>query len=378
MVKIFTCGDIVNYTNVDGTLLSDELEKLVVSADYSICNFEAPIQGHGLPQLKSGPHHAQQPLTLEGLKKQGFNLALLANNHMLDYGREGLEATLNTAHSCGLETIGAGIGKSEAYQPLIKEFNGVKIGIINAGEAQFGVLDHSVGSNVEGYAWINHSLIDKTILDLKRSCDFVLVFVHAGLENYSIPQKEWRERYKHLCDLGADAIIGSHPHVPQGYEKYGSSLIFYSLGNFYFDGGRSVNSENKSFALMLTLEKGRSITFEPVFHYTKNHRVECSPLNKTINLEDLCSLLDEGYDLRHKKMVMDTYPKFRNRLVFSLTNLPIDKTLKGTVREIVLRLLGRPKDISKTLTSLHLTRNEAYYYVMKNALEIELAEKKKK
>jgi poly-gamma-glutamate capsule biosynthesis protein CapA/YwtB (metallophosphatase superfamily) len=105
--------------------------------------------------------------------------------------------------------------------------------MINACEANFGLIDGFNREEKAGYAWINDPRIDKTILRLRRECDILLVFSHAGLEHYWIPQKEWRARYRHFCDLGADVIIGSHPHVPQAYESHAGSLIFYSLGNFF-------------------------------------------------------------------------------------------------------------------------------------------------
>ncbi|MBB1379347.1 CapA family protein [Pseudoalteromonas sp. SR43-2] len=372
MIKIFACGDIVNYNNVNCSLLSPELEEIVKAADYSVFNFEAPIQGVGTPQLKSGPHHAQRPKTLEGLKVQGFDLALLANNHIFDYGYEGLNATINLAHKCGLETIGAGLDKESAYAPMIKKLGGMKIGIINACEAQFGVINDFDRVTEAGFAWVNSPVIDQTILDLKVICDFVLVFAHAGLENYPIPLKEWRARYRHFCDLGADAIICSHPHVPQGIEEYGSSLIFYSLGNFYFDGGRSANSENQSFAVLLKIEKNLPISFEPVYHYTSNGLVDVARDNKKIDLDYLSKLLNENYYQEHEVMVMEAYNKFKKQLVCAVTDFPIDTTVKGTIRELLNKVLGRPKALSRELAAMHLIRNEAYYYVTRNALEIKV------
>ena len=61
------------------------------------------------------------------------------------------------------------------------------------------------------------SLIDKNILKLKKRCDFIIVFPMLVL-SIIISSKEWRDRYRHFCDLGADVVVGSHPHVPQGYD----------------------------------------------------------------------------------------------------------------------------------------------------------------
>jgi len=371
MPDIFVCGDVVNYCQADGKICSEDLACIIQGVDFAICNFEAPIVGYGTPQQKSGPHHSQRKETILGLKQQGFDLLLLANNHMLDYGTEGLVATISEAKKHGLDVVGAGVNSMSAYSPLIKKIGGIKFGIINACEAQFGVIDFYQKDEAAGYAWINHPRIDQTVIQLKEKCDFVLFFSHAGLENYSIPQKEWRFRYKHLCDLGVDVLIASHPHVPQGYETYKNKLIFYSLGNFYFDGGRWNGKECRSFAIRLRFEKEKKPTFEPVFHYTSNMKVQLADEDKKTDLHALCKELQLGYDKAHDEMVIDAYQIIRKNQIRSLLSFPVDVTIWGTIKEIVATFLGRRKKINKSLLGLHLYRNEAYYYVVRRALEIE-------
>ena len=371
-VKLFACGDIVNTQKKSGLVCSEELAGIIRSADYSVCNFEAPIEGLGSPIVKSGPAIEQKESTLAGLKDEGFDLALLANNHMMDFGAQAMQETKEKAKHAGLDTVGAGLGFEEAYQPLIKDIQGLKFGIINACEAQFGVLDYFQDKQTPGYAWINHNQIDKTILKLKQDCDFILVFSHAGLENYTIPQKEWRERYQHLCDLGADVVIGAHPHVPQGHEEHNGSLIFYSLGNFYFDWGRHANNEDSSYAVMLKFEKDNQVTFEPVYHITDVDKLEVTLAkpDKAINLQELTEQLDEKYQALHDEMTLKAYQGVKPNLLRALSPIPQGAGLKSTLKELLATLLGRRKNIDKPTLSLHLLRNEAYYFVARNALEI--------
>lgn len=369
MAKLFVCGDVVNYQNSDGIVCDPDLEAIVKSADYSICNFEAPIVGFGTPQSKRGPHLAQPSSTVRGLKQQGFDLLLLANNHVFDYGKEGLVATLSVANSVGVETLGAGVDESSAYAPLIKKIGDIKVGIVNACEAQFGVIDHFNREEKAGYSWINHPKIDTNVIALKKECDFVIVCAHAGLENYSIPQKEWRVRYKHLCELGADVVVGSHPHLPQGYEKHNESLIFYSLGNFYFDYGYAANYENHSYALMLNLVKNKTPSFEAVHHVTQNKKVRLA--ESEVDLDKLCEDLGESYEKAHDAMSIHAYEKtVRRNLITSASRLPFDGTVKGTLKEVAATMLGRRKHVNKPLTQLHFMRNEAYYYAARHALEL--------
>ncbi len=374
--SLFIAGDVVNYTKLDGEICSADLEHIVSAADYAVCNFEAPVVGYGSPQPKSGSHHAQRAETVSGLQRQGFKLLLLANNHMMDYGAEGLKHTIECAERFGLDTLGAGLDFAQAYAPLIKNINGLRVGFFNACEAQFGVIDHFERQSTAGYAWINHPSTDLAILKLRRECDFVLVFAHAGLEHYSIPQKEWRVRYRHLCDLGADVVIGSHPHVPQGCERYNEALIFYSLGNFYFDSTEYIDKEDHSYSVLLKLEKGSAPAFEPVYHYKHQGRVRLAPQDKRIDLDDLSSLLTTGYREAHDEMSLQAYARIRPRLLQSLLPIPYRGTLLGSLKHLVRTLLGRNKHFDKTLLQLHLLRNEAYYYAARHALEVQVSRKR--
>jgi hypothetical protein len=371
----FVAGDVVNYPNPTGELCSFELAEIIRKADYAVCNFEAPIHGYGLPQPKCGPHLCQRPETLYGLKTQGFDAVLLANNHIMDFGAEGLEETIRAAQAAGLETVGAGATAEEAYAPLIVEMNGLRVGVINACEAQFGVLDFFTEGSRAGYAWINSPEVDRAVLSLRHSCDFVIVLSHAGLEHYNIPQKEWRVRYKHLCALGADAVIGSHPHVPQGYETHGDSLIFYSLGNFYFDSEKRAGRRDATYSVLLKLSRGSPISFEPVFHQKANGVVCLSDGPERVDIEGLCGRLGEGYEAEHDRMAAETYARVRHRLKRSLNAYPFDRGLLDHVKTVVRWMLRRGSKEDKDLVELHMLRNEAYYFAARHALEVKRRDK---
>src|SRR5690606_4046893 len=102
---------------------------------------------------------------------------------------------------------------------------------------------------------------------------FVVVLAHAGLEESPVPQWQWKSRYRALCDKGADAVIASHPHVPQGYELYNGKLIAYSLGNFYFDSPKYAHSPDHSYSVLVELCKGRDIRVNVVPHYKEAGKV---------------------------------------------------------------------------------------------------------
>jgi len=168
------------------------------------------------------------------LERQGFNLITLANNHMMDYGSRGLIETLQSFRNS--TKLGAGKWE-EAYKPAIVEIEGIKIGFLALTHCEFGTLTDRYDNRESvqyGTAWINHPCVDSIIVETKKVVDYLIILPHAGLEGIEQPLPEWRERYKSFIDLGADAVIASHPHIIQGYEEYKSRPIFYSLGNFYF------------------------------------------------------------------------------------------------------------------------------------------------
>lgn len=223
------CGDFVAK---DPSLLqfSSSLQSAINRGDINVVNFEAPISGIGVEAHRSGPKVCQSPSSCAFLKSNGFNLFQLANNHAVDFGEDACLATKQML----VNTVGAGT-EEEAFSPVIKEINGKKIGFLSFVHHEFGVFDDSGNEQRIGTAWICSHKAIAAIITTKRLVDFLIVLTHAGVEQVDLPLPEWRSLYRSFVDFGADAIIGTHPHVPQGWEIYKDKPIFYSLGNFYFD-----------------------------------------------------------------------------------------------------------------------------------------------
>jgi len=371
-INIFAGGDVLNYTHPDGKVFEDNIEEIVQSTDYAICNFEAPVTGFGTKISKTGPHHNQRLETIKGLKAQGFNLLLLANNHIMDFGVEGLAKTLEEADKYEIDVTGAGLIACQAYCPLIKNIHGIRIGIVNACEAQFGVLDYNTSKNDPGYAWINHHLIDRTIRKLRSEVDYILVFPHAGLEHFPIPQREWRLRYRQLCEAGADVIIGSHPHVPQGFEKYENSWIFYSLGNLYFDSPSFAGKSDPTYSLVLHLPRRcRQITFSLIYHHKRYAKTTLAHEAERIKVDDLNShLTDINFKARHDEMCLTAYSIIAPKIKACLQPAWSYSNIRRNIRNLIAPIFGKAQSANQDTILLHLLRNESYYYALKHALEM--------
>ncbi len=123
---------------------------------------------------------------------------------------------------------------------------------------------------------------------------------------------------------------------------------------------------------MLNFEKNKQVTFEPVYHITDVGKLEVTLAkpDDAINLEELSEQLGTNYQELHDEMTLKAYQGVKTNLLRALSPIPQGANIKSTIKELLATLLGRRKNIDKSTLSLHLLRNEAYYFVARNALEI--------
>ena len=370
-LKLFLCGDVVNF-KAKTDYLDTKLETLIKSCDISICNFEAPIKHEDMQMIKkAGPHLYQSKESVEYLKKAGFDLFSLANNHIYDYGEVGLNTTLEEIKRCKLNYVGAGSSFDEAYSPVILDKKGVKVGFMSVAEAQFGCLmeDEQRG----GYAFIHQSKTEDNIRELRNECDIVVLIAHAGVEDISLPIPEWRNAYKRFCDLGCDLVIAHHPHVPQGYEMYNGSTIFYSLGNFFFDTAGFENTSNDSFSLSINANSEGITDFEIIYHKMENGKVKkVSKDEVNFDLDHLNKSLEIEYEDQISKLVLqlfnDVYLPYYES---ALHSYPLEKSFKNKVYYMLKNLLNNNVyTVENMLLLLHNIQIDSHRYVVQRALKI--------
>lgn len=211
--------------------IADEFKK----ADVVFGNLEGPISDKG-EKVGSIYSFRNNPEAIEGLNFAGFNVLSLANNHAFDYGKEAFEDTLKRFKEIGIDYVGAGFNELEAYEPVIKEVNGTKIGFL--AYTDLGSPYWKATANASGIAWINGELLDlagQQIKETKEKVDILIVSLHSGEEYAEAPAQFQIEFSKAAIDAGADLAVGHHPHVVQKPEIYNGKYIYYSLGNFIFD-----------------------------------------------------------------------------------------------------------------------------------------------
>lgn len=250
--KLLFTGDFVCIEEINKELFSNRFIDLINEQDIFSVNLEGPIVKNIENKVKKiGPVVFNNKVTINQIVKFDNVVFALANNHIYDYGREGLKNTIEYLQRKNISFVGAGISQSKIYKPLIKVVNGLKIGFINVAENGFGSSD--INSN-SGYAYILSDETEKCIENLKSQVDYIILISHIGAENWDIPLPEVRNIYKKFVDLGVDIIIGHHPHVPQGWEEYNGGLIFYSLGNFVFN-INNTSSNYESYVVSIELNE---------------------------------------------------------------------------------------------------------------------------
>lgn len=224
------------------------------SADYSVVNFESPATHSSTFITKDGPTLKQTPKSLLALKRVGFNVVTLANNHLKDYGERGVLDTLQACRENGIQTVGAGENLTKARLPLILQKNHLTVGILNVCEHE-----SSIASDImAGAAPLDLTNLFYDIRELRKQVDKVIVIIHGGCENYQLPTPRMKRDYHLIVDFGADVIVNHHQHCYSGYEIYEGKPIFYGLGNFFFDNLKKRNDKwNEGLLLHLEVTKDK-------------------------------------------------------------------------------------------------------------------------
>ncbi|MFH1211095.1 MAG: CapA family protein [archaeon] len=175
----------------------------------------------------------------------------IANNHSFDYGEKGLEDTIKALERENIAYCGGGLNIEKAREPKIVEKDGIKIAFL--GYAQVG-REFKARENKPGIAPGIEDYVKEDVRKAKEKSDIVVVSFHYGVELAEKPNEQQKKISRTAIDSGADIVLGHHPHVVQGIEKYKQGIIFYSLGNFCF-GGNSNPTDKDSFIAKIKVNK---------------------------------------------------------------------------------------------------------------------------
>ncbi|WP_313182861.1 CapA family protein [Lacrimispora sp.] len=206
----------------------------ISSTDIFMANQEFPFSDRGSAAPDKQFTFRLPPSKVSLMNEIGVDIVTLANNHSLDYGTDALVDTCTALDGAGIKYVGAGPDMNRAKQLETIEVNGKSIGFLGASRVYPDpnwVASSKKPGMVSGY---DPTILLEEIKKAKESCDYLVVYVHWGVERDEKPQEYQRALGKQIIDAGADLVMGSHPHVLQGIEYYNGKPICYSLGNFIF------------------------------------------------------------------------------------------------------------------------------------------------
>ncbi|MEH7415231.1 CapA family protein [Neobacillus drentensis] len=273
------------------------IKEELASSDLSMVNLETSVTTGGIKQGKQYTFRSEPP-ALSGLKNAGFQLVSLANNHSLDFGLTGFRDTVASLKHYQLDYVGGGLNKQEAYQAKTYTLKGKTVKILAFSRVlpdySWVATDTKPGL-ANGY---DISLIESTIKKEKSTADFLFVFIHWGVETKRNPEPFQREWAKKMIDSGADGIIGSHPHVLQGFEYYKGKPIAYSLGNFLFPNYIKGNAAQTGILHIDIHKEEMKMTFVP-FRISQDQIVKQSDQDKRAVWNELQELSYGGLTINN-------------------------------------------------------------------------------
>ena len=232
------------------SMFSEELLSAMTDADLFMVNEEFPFSTRGEAAEDKQFTFRVDPSYVRIFQEIGVDVATVANNHALDFGVNAFTDSLDTLDQAGIARVGGGRTLSEAKAPVIRTVGDSTVGILGASRV-IPVSSWAAGNARPGmFTAYDQAPLLNEISDLSSQCDYTVVYLHWGIEKDEYPQ-EYQRKLAYACiDAGADLVVGSHPHVLQGFETYKGKLIAYSLGNFLFS-----NSTNPTVLLQVHIKE---------------------------------------------------------------------------------------------------------------------------
>jgi poly-gamma-glutamate synthesis protein (capsule biosynthesis protein) len=219
--------------------LSQEVRDLFASCDMVFANLECTLPGR--ETVSTEPRVIASPGQIQSLRDAGIHVVTLGNNHAFDCMDEGFHRLRDMLGDLGITSFGAGDTFAEAARPAVVELGGGSVAFIAAVDPSTGPCRYATETS-SGVVHLDTGKMCATIKSLRKTVDHVIVSPHWGKERFRIPSPGQIEQARAFVDAGATMVLGHHPHVLQGLERYREAAVAYSLGNFvtnhvYWDSG---------------------------------------------------------------------------------------------------------------------------------------------
>ena len=338
-MKTIISGDFfISRKFLNKKLFSQKLIKLFNSSDLNIVNLESPIINDNKDFsriLKTGPNLSTNNKIIDHFNNLNIGLVTAANNHILDYGEDGLSHTINELKEKNIEFVGIGKNLDNAHKYVIKQFEKTKIAVVNFCENEWSIA----GENSAGANPLN--LIDNhnQIKSAKEDSDFVIVIIHGGHEYYNLPSPRMVKQYRFFAECGADLIVGHHTHCISGYEIHKNVPIFYGLGNMIFTKSNKNKSWYYGLSLILNINKEKNITWEICPIKQSNIDFKTDLLDGYAKERVINEFLNYSSIIQDEKKLKQNWTKFitknqRTLNILSPTNIFPSRKVRGVFNKL--------------------------------------------
>jgi hypothetical protein len=246
---------------VDPSKGLSELRPYLATADLAMVNLETAITTRGSEQPKK--FHFRAPATsLDALAGAGVDVVTMANNHAVDYGRQGLDDTLAARDRSPVPVVGVGRDRDDALSPAVLTAERLRVAFLGATQVpDWTLATWPAGPGRAGVAAAaDPARLVQAVREARRRADVVVVYLHWGTDYTDCPNPLQRRTAAALAEAGADVVVGTHAHRVQGAGWLGATYVDYGLGNFVW-WRRNSEQDSRSGVLTLTL-KGRRVVGE--------------------------------------------------------------------------------------------------------------------
>ena len=204
--------------------LFEGISPALAACDFAFGNLESSVSDSGARMFAGSAEAASE------LRRAGFSLLHLANNHVADYGAEGLASTLRAVSASGMVPLGAAETDAGARRVVRTDARGVRIAWLACGRT---LVPQEAGP-AHFWEYNELSLVD-AVVAARGDVDVLIVSIHIGMMWLDYPRPEFQQFAARLAAAGADLVLAHHAHVLQGVQSFEGRLCCYNLGNCLFD-----------------------------------------------------------------------------------------------------------------------------------------------
>ena len=287
------------------SLVGEKLASILKEADFRIFNLETAVGSKGGKIKKAGPHLLMSEAAFAGVSALNPTVLSISNNHVMDYGYDGLRETIRIIKDNNILYVGAGENIYDAKCGLTLEQNGIRVAIYSCAEHEFSIAsDKTAGCNPYDPLY---SFDD--VKTLKAKSDYVIVLYHGNKELYRYPSPNVQRVCRKFAESGADVVVCQHSHCIGASEKYQGAELVYGQGNFIM---YSSTNEFYQTGLLIQIELLRSPELKSSVRYIPIHRdgTVISLAEESQGLEILQQFEERSNQIKSDDFVASNYQVF--------------------------------------------------------------------